>query len=43
MRKRQSEGLTDEQGGSFWQGQISIGSPAQQFYMYVKDEICADR
>jgi len=33
LRKRQSEGLTDEQGGSFWQGSISIGSPAQQFNM----------
>ena len=33
LAKRQSEGLTDEQGGSFWQGQISIGTPAQTFNM----------
>ena len=31
--KRQNEGLTDEQSGSFWEGQISIGTPAQNFNM----------
>ncbi|KAJ9098804.1 hypothetical protein QFC19_006281 [Naganishia cerealis] len=27
------EGLTAEQGGSYWQGSISIGTPAQSFLM----------
>jgi cathepsin D len=33
LKKRQAEALTDEQGGSFWQGSISVGTPAQNFNM----------
>ncbi len=32
-RKRQAEALTDEQGGSFWQGAITVGSANQAFNM----------
>jgi hypothetical protein len=31
--KRQSEGLTEEQGGSYWQGAVTIGTPPVSFNM----------
>jgi cathepsin D len=35
-RAAAGESLIDEQSGSFWQGTISIGTPAQTFNMWVR-------